>query len=266
MHRILRMISNTSPGGVHRETSMRFDIILAAVVAAAIMIAILSMPKVLEPIARVLLSSLSYILPIALLAIGVVHGLKPDEHTWPITISYAMMQKDAKRAVLTTMTFTGALTLVWTAMSALVGLLPSSLFEGVYDWLVDVLVGLTMVTIAGLYLRKEHEGDSGGAAPDYKAIWIHGVGAAFGGDFFVVLLLALSIKAISQTFPLALVGFLFGFGSFLGQLGIVLLAYKGLVRLVKAPQVLVRAGRLSLLILGFFLIGLGIYTFIFPSS
>jgi hypothetical protein len=242
------------------HNGLRLDVVLAVVIATAIVIAILSMPDILEPVARAILSSLGYVLPAAMLAIGVVHGLKPDEHTWPITISYAMMQRDTARAVLATATFTGALTLVWTAMSALVGLLPEALFRGVYDWLVDVLVGVTMVAIAAIYLRKSRE-EGGDVAPDYKAIWIHGLGAAFGGDFFVVLLLALTVKAAAPWFPAALVGFLFGFGSFLGQLGIVMLAYKGLVSLVRAPQILVRAGRLSLLILGFFLIGLGIYTY-----
>ena len=258
MHRGLRGYGNRSQFGVHK--GIRLDVVLAVVIATAIMIAILSMPDVLEPVAKAVISALGYVLPVAVLLIGIIHGLKPDEHTWPITISYAMMQKDAARAVLATMTFTGALTLVWTAMSALAGLLPDALFQGAYDWIVDVLVGLTMVAIAAVYLRRSREGAEE-AAPDYKAIWIHGLGAAFGGDFFVVLLLALAVKAAAPWFPTALVGFLFGVGSFLGQLGIVLLAYRGLVGLVRTPQILVRAGRLSLLILGFFLIGLGIYTY-----
>jgi len=256
VHRVVGDSGDITEDAVHRG----LDVVLAVVIAAAIMVAILSMPEVLEPVAKAILSSLGFVLPAAMLAIGVVHGLKPDEHTWPITISYAMMQRSTARAVLATMTFTGALTLVWTAMSALVGLLPEALFQGVYDWLVDVLVGITMVAIAAVYLSKGRE-EGGEAAPDYKAIWIHGIGAAFGGDFFVVLLLALTVKAATPWFPTPLVGFLFGFGSFLGQLGIVILAYRGLVGLVKAPQILVRAGRLSLLILGFFLIGLGIYTY-----
>lgn len=248
---------------VHRDggEGPGLDLIIAAAVAAAIMIAILSMPEVLLPLAQRILDVFGGYAPLAVLIIGVVHGLKPDEHTWPITISYAMMQRDVGGAVLSTMTFAGALTLVWTALSAAVGLLPSSMFQGAYDWLVDVVVGVTMISIAGLYLHKERaEEGKAPAAPDYKAIWIHGLAAAFGGDFFAVLLLALSVKALSPSFPLALVGFLFGAGSFVGQIGVVLAAYKGLLKAVRAPEILVRAGRLSLLILGFFLSGLGIYT------
>jgi hypothetical protein len=74
-----------------------------------------------------------------------------------------MMQRSTARAVLATMTFTGALTLVWTAMSALVGLLPEALFQGVYDWLVDVLVGITMVAIARLFEQGPRGGRRGGA-------------------------------------------------------------------------------------------------------
>ena len=49
----------------------------------------------------------------------------------------------------------------------------------------DIVVGLTMVIVAGalLTLRRGHGASAGGrkARADYKVIWVHGVAAAFGG-------------------------------------------------------------------------------------
>ena len=33
-----------------------------------------------------------------MLGLGLVHGLIPDEHTWPITIPYALGQENPKKA------------------------------------------------------------------------------------------------------------------------------------------------------------------------
>ncbi|MFB6490204.1 MAG: hypothetical protein TU35_002975 [Thermoproteus sp. AZ2] len=264
MHTALEYLARLPRSLVHAigRKVVRTDLVLAAAVSVAVIVAILSMPELLLPMAEEVLKALNAILPLALFIIGVIHGLKPDEHTWPITVSYAMMQRSLRGVLTATAVFNGALTLVWTALSAAVGLLPNALFRGAYDWLVDVLVGVTMITIAAVYI---HRGEAKADAPDYKAIWIHGLAASFGGDFFVVLALALAVKTLYLAIPTALVGLLFGIGSFTGQLAVVISTYRGLLRIAKAPYVLVRAGRMALLFLGFFLIGLGLYTLIFPN-
>lgn len=246
------------------------ELILAITVTTAIAIAILSIPDVMEPIADAVVERLGYLLPLAVFVIGLIHGLKPDEHTWPITISYAMMQKTTVDAIKSTTVFALALTTVWTALSALVGqLIDSSLARGVFDPQVDIVVGLTMIGVALFYLYKtkpKGANASGKAeiasAPDFKLIWVHGTAAAFGGDFFVVLLLAITSATLSPSFPTFLVGLTFGLGSLLSQLTVVLLAYKGLIKSVKQPQLLVNAGKLSLLFLGVFMIALGIYSYL----
>ena len=247
------------------------ELILAATVSTAIAIAILSMPDVMEPIAKSIISRLGYLLPLAVFVVGIIHGLKPDEHTWPITISYAMMQRTVIDAVKSTVVFGMALTTVWTALSALVGqVMGLGLASGVFNPQVDVVVGLTMIGVALFYLYKSKEkgpdADGGGtavaSAPDFKLIWIHGTAAAFGGDFFVVLLLSATAATISPGVPTFVVGLLFGTASTLAQLVIVLLAYRGLIKSVKQPQLLVNAGKLSLLFLGAFMIGLGIYYYL----
>lgn len=259
MHRALNhlVIFQRSPVHAERNKGIGIDLVLAAVISLAIMVAILSMPEILLPIAGGVLRTLNAILPLALFIIGLIHGLKPDEHTWPITVSYAMMQRNLRGVLAATAVFNGTLTLVWAALSAAISLLPGALFRGVYDWLVDVLVGVTMIAVAAIYIHRE---EAKADAPDYKAIWIHSLAAAFG-----VLALALAVKTLYSAIPTAFVGLLFGVGSFMGQLAVVISAYKGLLRIVKAPHMLVRAGRMALLFLGFFLIGLGLYTLISPN-
>lgn len=236
------------------------ELMLALVISIALMVAILSMPEVLEPFANYVLHRLGTVVPLAIVLIGVVHGLKPDEHTWPITVSYALMQRNIKGAILSTITFTGALTLVWTILSGLAGYAVGlGLTSGAYDPVVDIAVGTTMIGVALAYMhlegRRSPHGQSSASA-DYRLIWIHGLAAAFGGDFFIVLAITLVIAPLN-VLPTYLVGLLFGTGSLIGQLPVVLLVRRGSVKLV-GEQTLARAGRLSLLILGVFLIMLGL--------
>jgi hypothetical protein len=56
-----------------------------------------------------------------------------------------------------------------------------------------------------------------------------------------------------------LVGLLFGLGSWIAQSLVVALTYKGVVRVVQDTSIMIRAGRLSLLFLGTFMIMLGLF-------
>jgi len=236
------------------------ELIIALSISLGIAIAILSLPDILEPIAREMLLVLGVYWPLAIFIIGIVHGLKPDEHTWPITVSYGIMQRNVRGAIASTGVFAGALTLVWTSLSALTGQLLSFFQDYDLDPIVDVIVGLTMIGVAAVFLVK----DKGKAAdkgdnPDYKLIWIHGLAAAFGGDFIVVLLLTVALSTIVSVNLTFLIGLLFGIGSWMAQSVVVLLIYKGVVNATKGNfGVLARAGRLSLLFLGIFMIGLGV--------
>jgi len=252
----------------------------ALIMSFTIAIVILSIPEILEPLAKSIIKALADILPLAIFAIGIIHGLKPDEHTWPITISYAMMQKDLNGVIKSTVTFALALTTVWTIISAIVKPILSLGIGSnpLEDPIVDGIVGLTMIGVALFYIfesKKNANKISSGindkiktsekSAPDYKLIWIHGTAAAFGGDFFIILIIALSVIAIIPTFPTFLVGLLFGLGSLSAQLVVVILTYKGLMKAIKSTDILVDAGRLSLLFLGVFMIGLGIFSFLTGS-
>jgi hypothetical protein len=236
------------------------ELIIALTISLGIAIAILSMPDILEPIAHEIIQVLGGYWPLAIFIIGIIHGLKPDEHTWPITVTYGIMQKDVKGAMLSTGVFAGALTLIWTSLSALTGQLLSFFQNYDLDPIVDVIVGLTMIGVAAVFLVKDkHEVADKHNNPDYKLIWIHGLAAAFGGDFIVVLLLTVSLSTFISINLTFLIGLLFGIGSWIAQSIVVLLIYKGLVNVTKANfEVLSKAGRLSLLFLGIFMIGLGI--------
>jgi len=242
------------------------ELVLALIISSALAIAILSLPDVMTPIAQQVLKILGYLWPLAIFIIGIIHGLKPDEHTWPITVSYGLMQRNLKGAMLSTLVFAMALTLVWTSLSALTSQLFSFFESYSLDPLVDIIVGITMIGVASyLILRKERrsvsEKEKEYASADYKVIWIHGIAAAFGGDFIVVLILTLAIVPIIGSGEGFLIGLTFGMASWLAQSLVVALVYKGVIRGVKDLSIMVRAGRLSLLFLGVFMIGLGVFSF-----
>ncbi|MGC9135904.1 hypothetical protein [Caldivirga sp.] len=240
--------------------------LLASVISAAIVIAILSMPEILEPLAKYIVRSMGPYWLLAVLIVGVIHGLKPDEHTWPITVSYGLMQRSIKGVIAAVSVFASALTLVWTLMSALVGKLMGLLNISILDPYVDIIVGLTMIGVAAYLVFEKHRDHHGVRTADYKLIWIHGLAAAFGGDFFIVLILTTAIVPMITTGLSFLVGFMFGFGSWAAQTIIVLAIYKGIVKSVGDWSVVVDAGRIALGMLGLFMIGLGIYSFFIPSD
>ncbi|SAI86745.1 uncharacterised protein [Saccharolobus solfataricus] len=187
----------------------RKEVIIALSISLGIAIAILSSPDILEPIAHKILSVMGVYWPLAIFIVGIVHGLKPDEHTWPITVSYGLMQKNLRGAFISTSVFAGALTIVWSSLSALVGQLFSFFQRYSLDPVIDIIVGLTMISVASVFiLRHKSEVKSKEENPDYRLIWIHGLAAAFGGDFIVVLLLTMAISSIINIHITFLIGLL----------------------------------------------------------
>ena len=242
---------------------------VSLMVSFGIIIAILSMPEIMEELASSVLSQFEISLVfLALFIIGFIHGIKPDEHTWPITIPYALVQKDLKRAVLASFVFTGALTLIWTILSFMVSQILSLLTNPeMLTPYATVAAGTTMIAVASLFIIKtKKNGNKIGtdhSVPDYRYIWIHGLAASFGGDFFVVLVL--SSVLLGSVIPVSLgflIGFLFGIGSMIAQSIFVIAAYKGFNLLIKNANLIARSGILSLLFLGIFLVSLGIINFI----
>src|SRR5947207_13250039 len=87
---------------------------------------------------------------LAAFLLGLVHGITPDEHTWPITFSYAVGSHSTKRGLLAGLIFSLAFTAQQAMASELahLGLAHWFTLEG-HDDMVDVRVGLVMAA-AGL--------------------------------------------------------------------------------------------------------------------
>ena len=231
------------------------------------------------------------------LGLGIVHGLIPDEHTWPITIPYALGQENTKKAVFSTIIFTGALTLVWSILTTIVSIMGNIFLSESYNPYVFIIAGLTMLGVAlfvflprlniimcarvnnesysksfihrfvtKLGCRHVH-GDLGFTqvkmAPPYKAIWIHGLVAAFGTGFLLVI-----IYTTALTFP-AYLGFIpglfFGLGTMVSLSFIGYLVRKGAELGAKTQEQLERRamklgyiGLYLLLAMGIFMISLGV--------
>ncbi|MFP3203725.1 MAG: hypothetical protein RXR43_16410 [Sulfolobus sp.] len=237
---------------------MRKDILIAVIISLALAIAILSLPDILEPVARSVLTYLGVYWALAVFIIGVIHGLKPDEHTWPITVSYGLMQSSIRRALLSTAVFAGALTIVWASLSALTSEVLPFFSSHDLDPYVDMVVGVTMISVALFILSFGKKGKVESA--DYRVIWIHGLAAAFGGDFIIVLVLTTLLIPVIPSNLGFMIGLLFGIGSFISQSVVVVFVYKGVLKVSKDFTIMEKAGKLALLMLGVFMIFLGVYS------
>ena len=87
--------------------------------------------------------------------LGVVHGITPDEHTWPITFSYSVGSYSVKGGAKAGLIFSSGFTLQRAILSeiaalALVGFILYPLFNGI----IYVIVGVVMA-LSGLYINQK---------------------------------------------------------------------------------------------------------------
>ncbi len=162
--------------------------------------------------------------------LGVVHGITPDEHTWPITFSYAIGSYSSRRGLLVGLLFSLAFTLQRAIASELAGLaLGRVLRIPVLDALVYVLVGVTMV-VAGAYVRRSgrllHLHRSGrrphpapavqAAQPRALRPWmalVHGFIAGWGFGAFALILYTTLAPAMPSPWLAWVPGAVFGLGT-----------------------------------------------------
>ncbi|MDE1869688.1 MAG: hypothetical protein KGH71_01725 [Candidatus Micrarchaeota archaeon] len=102
-----------------------------------------------------IIPDLYYYLTLAFV-LGIIHGITPDEHTWPITFSYSIGAFNKKGGAKAGLFFS----LGFTAQRALLGLLSftalASFFTGIYtDSIVFIAVGLVM-SISGFYILRKN--------------------------------------------------------------------------------------------------------------
>jgi ABC-type nickel/cobalt efflux system permease component RcnA len=87
--------------------------------------------------------------------LGMVHGVTPDEHTWPITFSYAVAGYSARAGMRAALTFSAAFTLQRALASELayLALARYLVFGSTGDYVVYVVVGVAMFW-AALYITR----------------------------------------------------------------------------------------------------------------
>src|SRR5229473_3090207 len=159
--------------------------------------------------------------------LGIVHGITPDEHTWPITFSYAVGSHSTKRGLLAGLIFSLAFTAQQAMASELahLGLAHWFTFEGL-DEIVYVIVGVVMAA-AGLFVMGRGvlphlhlpgwgPGQARGAQPRELKSWmpaVHGFIAGWGLDAFSVIIYTTLAPAMPSAATGWLPGFVFGLGT-----------------------------------------------------
>ena len=187
-------------------------------------------------------------------ALGMLHGVVPDEHTWPITFSYSVGAATGRGGVLSGAFFAGAFTIQRAIMAQLVyfAVAPFLISDASLNGPVYIVVGVAMALAGFMILRgrlphwhplmwvsrrdrEKHEDEVGrkGGVPVHWAL-IHGFVAGFGVDvgLFTSFVYFVAVPAM----PLAILGFLpgaaFGLGTF-AVLMVIGLVFGGSLQLAK---------------------------------
>ncbi|MHB8492260.1 MAG: hypothetical protein ACYDA6_08640 [Solirubrobacteraceae bacterium] len=188
------------------------------------------------------ISTLASVIPhapsvwVALLAaflLGVVHGVTPDEHTWPITFSYAVGSFSARRGMRAALAFSLAFTVQRALLSELayLGILAIGA-NARWNAVIYAVVGAAMVLAAFYVLRlrctihahlwppriavcRQEDGASGlrTRAPSPRMAVLHGFIAGFGFGAFALII----VTVLAPAMPSAALGWapgaLFGLGT-----------------------------------------------------
>jgi hypothetical protein len=178
---------------------------------------------------------------------GLLHGILPDEHTWPITFSYAIGGASGKQGMKTGLYFSGAFTLqrMFLAELAYLALAPYLLSIKINS-IVYIIVGTVMAAAGGVVLRRNryphlhlhlHLRHDMGTVPLQEASplvspvapparWapIHGFIAGFGFGGFSLFVNTVAVPAMRTAWLAFLPGLFFGLGTM-----ITVVALSGLV-------------------------------------
>ncbi len=162
--------------------------------------------------------------------LGMVHGITPDEHTWPITFSYAIGSYSTRRGLVAGLTFSAAFTLQRAIASELAYLAFDKWFTlgSKVDYIVYLIVGIAMVW-AGRYifrgkhwhlsLRKKartHEKPVETESIRAPKAWmplVHGFIAGWGFGAFAIIIYTVLAPSMPSAFWGWVPGALFGLGT-----------------------------------------------------
>ena len=180
-------------------------------------------PQALSGIAAILLTA-------ALL--GIVHGLTPDEHTWPITFSYAVGSYSTKGGMRAGFLFSLAFTAQRAVASELAYFALARLLEQErWEYFVYVLVGLVMAGSGFYVLRRgriphlfhEHAIALAVTSKPPPRSWsymplVHGFVAGWGTGAFALIVYTTLAPAMGNPWLGFLPGLFFGLGTMLTQI------------------------------------------------
>lgn len=157
--------------------------------------------------------------------LGMVHGITPDEHTWPITYSYAIGSYSTRRGLVAGLTFSLAFTAQRALASELAYLALDRWFSASarLNFYVYIVVGAAM-WIGGRYIRGGRgfhlwrPPTSAAAPPDLRAprTWmplVHGFIAGWGIGAFALIIYTVLAPAMPSAGVGWLPGALFGLGT-----------------------------------------------------
>jgi hypothetical protein len=174
---------------------------------------------------------------------GLLHGILPDEHTWPITFSYALGGASGKEGMRAGLYFAAAFTIQRTLVSELAYLaLAPFLFGPAVNGIVYTIVGIVMCAAGAIVLRrnrylhlhlfghchgaacemeqtggivtKQHEELQGQVStPPIRWTVIHGFIAGFGFGGFSLFVNTIAAPAMTSPWTGFLPGLFFGLGT-----------------------------------------------------
>lgn len=159
--------------------------------------------------------------------LGMVHGITPDEHTWPITFSYAIGSYSTRKGIIAGLTFSAAFTLQRAIASELAYLALDRWFTmgSTVDYVVYIIVGALMVW-AGRYIFKGrhwhllgfgHHSDAQQQEQMRDPRWwmplVHGFVAGWGFGAFAIIIYTVLAPSMSSAWIAWVPGFLFGLGT-----------------------------------------------------
>ncbi|MDA8392416.1 MAG: hypothetical protein M0Z87_06370 [Actinomycetota bacterium] len=158
-------------------------------------------------------------------ALGMLHGITPDEHTWPITFSYSVGSYSSRGGRKAGFLFSAAFTLQ-RAIAAELAYLALGRFELATRWQYEVyvVVGLVMAA-SGLYVLRRGKAlrvgpdlhlDGRRNLPRFMPL-VHGFIAGWGVGAFATIVYTVLAPATGSAWLAWLAGALFGIGTMVTQ-------------------------------------------------
>lgn len=162
--------------------------------------------------------------------LGMVHGITPDEHTWPITFSYAIGSYSTRRGLLAGLIFSLSFTLQRAIASELAYLALDRWFtqSASVNYLVYLVVGAVMM-VAGFHIihgrhwhlfKKAHSPDASHSEVRDPRPWmpaVHGFIAGWGFGAFAIIIYTVLAPSMGSAAWAWIPGALFGLGTMVMQ-------------------------------------------------